>query len=133
MKVNGLDHINIIANDLDETVAFYETVLGLHGQKTPNTMPGFEGRWLNDAGGRAIIHLMTHNAQRHGERLAASGRATGTIDHIALACEGFEATKQRCAELGIEHRVNDRQFADLRQIFVTDPNDVSLELNFAGD
>jgi hypothetical protein len=40
---------------------------------------------------------------------------------------------ERCAKLGIEHRVNDRKFGDLRQVFVTDPNNVVLELNFAGE
>ena len=33
-------------------------------------------------------------------------------------------------QLGVAHRVNDRKFGDLRQVFVTDPNNVVLELNF---
>ena len=55
------------------------------------------------------------------------------LDHVALTCSGFDATKARCEELGIEYRVNDRQFGDLRQVFVLDPNDINLELNFPGD
>jgi hypothetical protein len=31
------------------------------------------------------------------------------------------------------HRVNDMQYAGLRQIFLTDPNNINIELNFMGD
>ena len=51
----------------------------------------------------------------------------------ALTCVGFADTKQRCQELGVEYRVNDRNYGDLRQVFITDPDNISLELNFAGD
>ena len=34
---------------------------------------------------------------------------------------------------GIDHRVNNMQFAGLKQIFVTDPHGISLELNFTGE
>ena len=52
---------------------------------------------------------------------------------MALVCEGFEETKRRCENMGLAYRVNDRQFGRLRQVFVQDPNNVTLELNFAGD
>ena len=127
MQVRGLDHVNIIADDLDATARFYQQLLGLNLQS-----PAGGGRWLHDAAGRPIIHLMAHDPRRHGT-LDRKSMPTGSIDHVALACEGFAATIERCERLGIAHRVNDRQFADLRQIFVTDPNNVLLELNFAGD
>lgn len=130
MQVNGLDHVNIIAADLDETARFYERVLGFTATTPPMLVPGFQGRWLCDATGRPIIHLMGYSAERHGE---LDRGATGSIDHVALACADFAGTVLRCEELGIEHRVNDRKFGDLRQVFVTDPNNVTLELNFAGD
>ena len=41
--------------------------------------------------------------------------------------------QRRCQELGIAHRLNDRKHGELRQIFLTDPNNVALELNFAGE
>ncbi len=130
MQVNGLNHINIVAADLARTVEFYESLLGMRAQPLPMAPAGFDGRWIFDNQGQPIIHVQAFNAERHG--VARSG-PTGSIDHVSLTCVGFADTKQRCEELGISYRVNDRQFGDLRQVFVTDPDNVSLELNFAGD
>lgn len=132
MQVKGLDHVNIIAADLDETASFYANLLGLRVGRPPGVPAGFAGRWLYDAADRPIIHVMAYNEERHGK----GGRRhmpTGSIDHVALACQDFAGTLRRCEELKVEHRVNDRRFGDLRQIFVTDPNNVMLELNFRED
>lgn len=131
MTVRGLDHVNIIAADLDETTRFYESVLGFKYGARPSEM-NFAGGWLYDEDDRPIIHVMTFDSARHGAA-ARHTMPTGSIDHIALACDDFAGTLRRCEELGIEHRVNDRKYGDLRQVFVTDPNNVTLELNFAGD
>ncbi len=131
VAVRGLDHVNIITRDLDATVGFYQALLGLRAGRNPNIPPGHDGRWLHDETGRPILHLMAFAAQRHGSRDCAG--ETGSIDHVALECDGFDAMLLRCHELGVDHRVNDRKYGDLRQIFVTDPNNVMLELNFAGD
>ncbi len=130
MQINGVNHVNIVAKDLAKTVEFYETVLGMKVQPIPMAPPGFDGRWISDSQGHPIFHVQAFNAERHGD--IQSG-VVGSIDHVALTCEGFAATQARCAELGVPYRVNDRQFADLRQVFVTDPNNINLELNFAGD
>jgi catechol 2,3-dioxygenase-like lactoylglutathione lyase family enzyme len=131
MQVKGLDHVNIIAADLAETARFYERVLGFRYGARPAEM-NFAGGWFYDAEDRPIIHVMTYDPERHGEQ-ERRAMPTGSIDHVALACEDFAGTVRRCEELGIEHRVNDRKFGDLRQVFITDPNNVILELNFAGE
>ena len=130
MQVNGVNHINIVAADLDRTVEFYESVLGMKAKPFPFVMPGFNGRWICDSQDQPIIHVQGYNAERHGE---PKNGQVGSIDHVSLTCVGFADTQQRCTQLGIEFRVNDRQFGDLRQVFITDPDNVSLELNFAGD
>jgi catechol 2,3-dioxygenase-like lactoylglutathione lyase family enzyme len=130
MSVKGVNHVNIIANDLDETCQFYGDLLGFKRGETPGAAMGFKGAWLLDDAGHPIVHLMTYHEDRHAGRDRA---ATGAIDHVAFTCEDFAGTLNRCEELGLKHSVNDRQFADLRQIFVTDPNNVALELNFPGD
>jgi catechol 2,3-dioxygenase-like lactoylglutathione lyase family enzyme len=130
MQVNGLNHINIITGDMAATVGFYDALLGMTAHPIPAAPAGFDGRWIADAAGNPIIHVQAFNPERHGELKTGLG---GALDHVALTCEGFEATKARCDELGIAYRVNDRQFGNLRQVFVSDPNGVSLELNFPGD
>ncbi len=130
MQVQGLNHINIVTGDLEATVRFYDDLLGMKAQVNPFAMAGFDGRWICDAGGMPIVHVQAFNPERHGELKSGMG---GALDHVSFTCAGFAATKARCDELGVEYRVNDRQFGDLRQVFVTDPNGVSLELNFPGD
>jgi catechol 2,3-dioxygenase-like lactoylglutathione lyase family enzyme len=58
---------------------------------------------------------------------------SGRIHHVALRCTGFDETEARLRAKGIDYRANNRQFGDLRQIFVIDPNGIQLELNFAAD
>lgn len=131
MPVKGVNHVNIIANDLDETCRFYADLLGFERGETPGAAMGFKGAWLLDDTGQPIVHLMAYHEERHAA--LNRGSATGAIDHVAFTCEDFAGTLRRCEAMGLDHRVNDRQFGDLRQIFVTDPNNVALELNFAGD
>jgi len=134
MQVSAIDHVNIVTDDVDATCAFYGDLLGLVRDASPVTGMGGQGAWLRDASGNAIIHLMANGpamAATIGDHLP--GMSTGPIHHVALRCTGFESMKERLAALGTEHRINDRKYGDLRQIFVLDPSNVSLELNFPGD
>ena len=130
MQVNGVNHINIVTGDMAATCEFYEKLLDMKAHPIPVAPPGFKGCWISDAQGNPIVHVQSWNAERHGALKTGLG---GALDHVALTCTGFDATKARCDELGIAYRVNDRQFGDLRQVFVEDPNGVSLELNYPGD
>jgi len=133
MQVSGIDHVNIITDDLDGTVAFYGQVLGLERRDSPGVAMGFKGAWLCDAAGNAIVHLMWNDPERELGAGHVPGDKTAAVHHVAFRCAGFDAAKARLDGMGMEYRVNDRQFGDLRQIFVTDPNNIALELNFAGD
>jgi len=132
MQVKGLNHVNIVAADLGKTIAFYESVLGMQAREIPVAPPGFGGRWIYDEDGQPIVHVQEYNAERHGP-LDDSRKTTGSIDHVALTCVDFDGMVQRCKDMGLDYRVNDRMFGDLRQVFLTDPDNVSLELNFPGD
>lgn len=131
MRVKALDHVNIIAMDLEGTVRFYEELLGLRRRENLGIGADLTGAWMYDAADRPIVHLVGYSAARHGD--PERGPATGWIDHVAFVCEDFAGMRARCEALGVSHRVNDRKYGDLRQIFVTDPNDVTLELNFRED
>lgn len=133
MQVSGIDHINIVADDLDEVAAFYERALGLRRTESAGGAMGFKGAWMCDAAGNAIVHLVWKDpaSDRYAHRVP--GQSTNGVDHVALRCTGFDATRERLDLLGVPYRVNDRQFGNLRQIFLTDPSAVNIELNFSGD
>ena len=72
MPIKALDHVNIVAADLDETMAFYARVLGLRPQARPDALASaIPDGWLFDDEGRALIHLITHDVARHGESRAS--------------------------------------------------------------
>ncbi|HEY4546963.1 MAG TPA: VOC family protein [Pedomonas sp.] len=136
MSINSLDHVNIRTSRLDESIAFYRDILGL----TVGTIPGFQdtsrGAWIEAGNGRAVIHL---NAAMPGPDFLGEDRnwseikGSGRVHHVAFDCTDFEAMHQRLTDAGIPLKLNTVEAINLRQIFIQDPNDVLLELNFHGD
>ncbi len=55
---------------------------------------------------------------------------TGTIDHVAFLCDLVEAMRARFQEKGLEFRERLVPSLNLTQLFLEDPNGVTLELNF---
>ncbi len=55
---------------------------------------------------------------------------TGAIDHIAFNARGFEATIELLDSRDLEYRRNDIDEIGLKQLFIQDPNAITLELNF---
>ena len=131
MPVHALDHVNIVTDQLEQTADFFAEVLGLTKRARPDF--GMKGYWLSDLSGQAIIHLMEYVPGSATVAGHVPGDKTAAVHHVALRCTGFAEMLDRLARLGVEHRVNDRTYGDQRQIFISDPNNVSLELNFAGD
>jgi catechol 2,3-dioxygenase-like lactoylglutathione lyase family enzyme len=122
ISVGVLDHYNLSTRKLGETIQFYEDVLGFkNGPRPPFTFPG---AWLYSAG-HPVLHIndisQTDKPQRPD---------SGVIDHVAFGSRGFEAMKKHLSGKGIPHRVNQVPNSTRWQIFLRDPNNVELELNF---
>ncbi len=52
------------------------------------------------------------------------------IDHVAFGSRGFEAMKQHLSGKGVNFRVNLVPNSTRAQIFLRDPNNVEIELNY---
>jgi catechol 2,3-dioxygenase-like lactoylglutathione lyase family enzyme len=132
MPVESLDHVNIITPDLEGSVRFYAELLDLEPRDGPPPLTHDTARWMYDAAGRAVLHLNSVDCRRAYDREVTPG-PTGSLHHVALRCCGFEELRARLVRRGLEHKVNNVTAIGLRQIFVLDPNQVLLELNFFGE
>jgi catechol 2,3-dioxygenase-like lactoylglutathione lyase family enzyme len=132
MKVEALDHVNIIAADLDGTARFYADVFGLERRDGPPPLTPATAQWMYDDAGRAIFHINSLDCPRTYAREVAPG-TTGSIHHVALNCSGHDETIARLDARGLDRQTNLVESIGLRQIFTMDPNGVLLELNFFGE
>ena len=117
--IGGLDHINIETTDLDASTRFYEDILGLEN----GWRPGFDvpGAWLY-VGDQPVIHLVVRDAVDNGP--------TGAIHHVALKATGLEAMTERLQQSGVAFKKTVVPDLGVTQLFIDDPNGVTLELNF---
>jgi catechol 2,3-dioxygenase-like lactoylglutathione lyase family enzyme len=132
MKVNALDHVNIITPDLDGTCVFYAELLGLERRDAPPPLTPQTAQWMYDGDNRPILHINSTDCIRAYDREVTPG-PTGSIHHVALNCSGYDEMIARLQGRGMDHQVNLVAAIGLRQIFTLDPNAVLLELNFFGD
>ena len=128
--VAGLFHIAIKTADLPASLDFYRGVLGLKDAQRPAF--DFPGAWLAcpAPGGSAIIHLYAGGPALGGSSTVALGSAA--IDHVSLACIGFDAFRARFATQQLPWREFLIPGTTLWQLFVYDPSGVQFELTFEG-
>jgi catechol 2,3-dioxygenase-like lactoylglutathione lyase family enzyme len=129
MRVNALDHVNIITADLDGTARYYAELFGLSRRNAPPPLTPDNAQWMYDDAGRAIVHINSLDCPRAYDREVGAG-PTGALHHVALNCTGYDSMLARLRDRGLDHRLNEVPAARLRQIFTLDPNGVLLELNF---
>lgn len=132
MRVNALDHVNIIVADLNGTARYYAELFGLERRDAPPPLTPSNAQWMYDASGRAVIHINSLDCPRTYEREVSSG-PTGALHHVALNCTGYDEMVARLSARALPHKINLVQAIGLRQIFTVDPNGVLLELNFFAD
>jgi catechol 2,3-dioxygenase-like lactoylglutathione lyase family enzyme len=132
MRVNALDHVNIIVSDLEGTARYYADLFELERRDAPPPLTPRNAQWMYDAAGRAVIHINSLDCPRTFERDVRPG-PTGALHHVALNCSGYEEMISRLKKRALLHQINEVRAVGLRQIFTVDPNGVLLELNFFGD
>lgn len=127
MPATKLDHVNIRTEKARETRDFFVDIVGLReGDRPPFN---FGGYWLY-AGDQAVIHIT--DARDEGAHGIAVGRAGAAIDHVSFRMTGYDGLMETLRRRGMkfERRIVPRN-GDV-QVFVDDPNGVSVELTFLG-
>lgn len=133
MAATTLDHVNIVAQDLDASARFYADLLGLERRNGPMGLAPDKVQWLHDHTGRPVIHLVVPEV---GDALVRPARAaaqgTGAIHHVAFECGDYDGMVAFLEARGAVYETRDYPAFGLRQVFTADPGNVLLELNFRG-
>lgn len=137
MPALRLEHYNIRTTRLEPTVRFYAEVIGLRAGPLPSGRPG---AWMYDPQDVPIVHInaidpndpaamMGLNAHL-GEKDPATLNGSGAIDHVAFEGDDYDGFRSHLARCGVAYKERDVPAMSLRQLFVTDPNGITVEINF---
>jgi len=134
MALTGLDHCAIRTGDLAATRDFFVDVLGLEdGERPPFPFPG---HWLY-CGGRPVVHLIGLDAEGTrglvdymGEDRKQALTGSGAVDHVAFTAGDLDGMRETLKKLGVQSREREVPDLHLHQIFVVDPNGITVEINF---
>jgi catechol 2,3-dioxygenase-like lactoylglutathione lyase family enzyme len=131
MPLTKLEHLLVLTDDVDATRNFYCDALGLRpGERPPLDFPGY-WLYLDDV---PCVHVAERNAYAAHSRtlgIEASPEAdgTGAVDHLAFNGADYDAVVERLERRGIEAVRNEVPGIGMRQLFLTDPNGVKIEIN----
>ena len=136
MSLSSLDHCSIRTAKLVETRDFYVEALGMDDGDRPD-FP-FPGNWLY-VEGHAVVHLVGIDPDDPSgleEYLGAVDLddldGSGAVDHLAFRAKRSADLTARLDRLGVAYRERKVPDMDLFQIFLEDPNGVTIELNYFG-
>lgn len=116
-----LEHVNMSVADLEQTIAFYQELLGL------------KVRWRgSNASGEPAAHI---GDDRHYLALFEIGERERTeadygqlgLNHFGFVVDDLDAAKQKLANLHVEPTM-EADYEPGRRLYFLDPNGVEVEL-----
>lgn len=141
MSLSTLDHCSIRTVKLDETRDFYVDLLGMVDGDRPDF--DFPGNWLY-VDGKPVVHLVGVDPDDpsglieylggdiDASALDGSG-GSGAFDHVAFRAKDPETLMAKLEAKGVRFRERKVPDLDLFQIFIEDPNGITVELNYFAD
>ena len=133
MALDRLDHYFVYAADLEQSRHFYDTVLGLEEGARPDF--GFPGYWFY-VGDQPVVHIGNEEFEGgylvDGEERQTTG-STGAVDHIAFRGSDIASFESRFNDLDMRYERREIPDFSLSQLFIRDPNGITIELNFFHD
>jgi catechol 2,3-dioxygenase-like lactoylglutathione lyase family enzyme len=135
MPVTALNHYLIVSKNLERSKKFYQEVLGLDVAERPDF--GFPGYWLK-TGDNICVHLASQAPNKIRDQFLLKKHPKGTngsgsVDHIAFLAQDPEGVRNRIQKNKVDMHFRSFPDAKLFQIFLKDPDDVTIELNFLGE
>ena len=121
----GVHHIALIARDVEETIRFYQNLLGFPlVELVENRDYAGSSHFFFDIGNGNLLGFFDFPGHEHPE----STETLGGVQHIAISVgdEEFNAARARLDEAGVEYVGPDRGVED--SVYFRDPNGAPIEL-----
>ena len=135
MSLSSLDHCSIRTVTLEETRDFYVNMLGMVDGDRPDFPFAGAGLYVD---GVAVVHIIcvdpddSSGLASHlgGEMSADALTGSGAFDHIAFRAKDPKNLMTRLKENRYEYREREILSMNLFQVFIDDPNGITIELNY---
>jgi catechol 2,3-dioxygenase-like lactoylglutathione lyase family enzyme len=131
MPLTKLEHLLVLTDDIGATRDFYRDALGLRPGDRPRLE--FPGYWLylDDV---PCVHIAergayTAHSRTLGIEPSPQAESTGAVDHLAFKGDDYDEVVARLDRNGVEAARNEVPGIGMRQLFLTDPNGVRIEIN----
>ena len=139
MPIGKLDHYSIRTLDIEASRRFYTEIMGFQeGFRPPFDFPGvwmYNGAPYPESCG--VVHIIGIDLKNPeglkaylGDKELDSLEGTGTVDHMAFAATGLDEMRRRLGQHKIEFRERTVPSLGLHQLFLEDPSQVTIELNY---
>jgi catechol 2,3-dioxygenase-like lactoylglutathione lyase family enzyme len=132
MPLTQMEHYLVLTDDIEATRDFYCEALGLSvGPRPPLEFQGF---WVY-LGDTPCIHIaatasyMAHS-RTQGIPVSARAPGTGPLDHIAFNADDYDGVLARLRQHGVSVTCHEPPGGAIRQLFLSDPNGLKIEINF---
>jgi glyoxylase I family protein len=121
----GVHHVALIARDVEETIRFYQDLLGFPlVELVENRDYAGSSHFFFDIGHRNLLGFFDFPGHDHPE----STETLGGVQHIAISVgdEEFKAARARLDKAGVDYVGPDRGVED--SVYFRDPNGAPIEL-----
>ncbi|TDD83375.1 VOC family protein [Saccharopolyspora karakumensis] len=122
--VKGFHHVALICKDVEETIRFYQELLGFPlVELVENRDYAGSSHFFFDVGNRNLLGFFDFPGHDH----PPFEETIGAVQHIALStdAQNFAAARQRLDEAGVGYVGPDRGIDD--SLYIRDPNGIGLE------
>ena len=122
--VQGVHHLALICRDVEETITFYQDLLGFPlVELVENRDYAGSSHFFFDIGNRNLLGFFDFPGHDHPE----FSETVGAVQHLALSTspEEFAAARRRLDAAGVEYLGPDRGVDN--SLYLRDPNGVGLE------
>jgi catechol 2,3-dioxygenase-like lactoylglutathione lyase family enzyme len=132
MALKRLDHYFIYSRNLDKSLEFYSNILGLESGSRPDFE--FSGHWFY-LDGQPVVHVGTEGfaggyPEKKNKKKSSVANGTGRLDHVAFRADNIQKFVNRLTKAKIDFHTQYLKDFNLTQLFVKDPDGLTIELNF---